>query len=509
VAVTLSEHAPPADPASAAPPPATRQRLAPQLPGDRVASWLWALVITAVALVMRLISLSFPSKKVFDEVYYAKDAQSLLDHLVEYNDKNTEGGFVVHPPLGKWCIALGQLVFGNDSFGWRVSAAIAGSVSVLILVRLARRMFGSTLLGCIAGLLLSLDGLHFVSSRVALLDIFLMVFVLAAFACLVIDRDVRRAGILRRLESGEAPERAVSLRRWDAVPWWRILAAVLAGCALSVKWSAVFYVLAFIALAFFWEAGAVRSAGVRQWVWHAFGREAGLAASFVAIALITYLACWTGWFLSDTGWDRHWAENNDGEVFLVPNALVNLWHYHLAVYDFHKNLTSSHPYQSTPYSWLFLGRPVAYYYEGGTGCGAPTCSSEIIALGNPALWWPFLPALGATAWQWIAKRDWRAGAILLTAATGIVPWMAFSGRTMFFFYALPALPFMVLATTLVLGMILGKPTAVLDRRVAGAILVGAYVLLVAMSFAFFYPIYTGEVITYAQWQSRMWLDTWI
>jgi dolichyl-phosphate-mannose--protein O-mannosyl transferase len=458
---------------------------------------------------MRLISLSFPSKKVFDEVYYAKDAQSLLDHLVEFNDKNTEGGFVVHPPLGKWCIAIGQLIFGNDSFGWRVSATVAGALSVLILVRVARRLFGSTLLGCIAGLLLSLDGLHFVSSRVALLDIFLMLFVLAAFACLVVDRDVRRTAILRALDAGVEPAQAVRRRGWTGVPWWRIAAAVLTGCALSVKWSAVFYLLAFVVLALRWEAGAVRSAGIRRWLADAALREIGLALGFVALAALTYLASWTGWFLTDQGWDRHWAENTGNEVAFLPNALVNLWHYHRAVLDFHEGLTATHPYKSTPFSWLFLGRPVAYYYEAGSGCGARTCSSEIIALGNPALWWAFLPALGATAWQWLARRDWRAGAILLTAAVGIVPWMAFPGRTMFFFYALPALPFMVLAVTLALGMILGKPDAVLDRRVAGGILVGAYVLLVGMSFAFFYPIYTGEVITYAQWQARMWFDTWV
>src|SRR5262249_40681395 len=51
----------------------------------------------------------------------------------------------------------------------------------------------STLLGCVAGLLLALDGLEFVMSRTALLDIFVMFWVLAAFAALVVDRDRTRA----------------------------------------------------------------------------------------------------------------------------------------------------------------------------------------------------------------------------------------------------------------------------------------------------------------------------
>ena len=59
--------------------------------------------------------------------------------------------------------------------------------------RVARRITRSTLLGCMAGLLLSLDGLEFVLSRTGILDIFLMFFVLAAFGALVVDRDVSRA----------------------------------------------------------------------------------------------------------------------------------------------------------------------------------------------------------------------------------------------------------------------------------------------------------------------------
>ena len=73
----------------------------------------------------------------------------------------------------------------SPEFGWRFSAAVAGILSVLLLVRIARRMFRSTVLGCAAGLLIALDGLHFVLSRTALLDIFLMMFVLAAFGALV------------------------------------------------------------------------------------------------------------------------------------------------------------------------------------------------------------------------------------------------------------------------------------------------------------------------------------
>jgi dolichyl-phosphate-mannose--protein O-mannosyl transferase len=50
----------------------------------------------------------------------------------------------------------------------------------------------------------------------------------------------------------------------------------------------------------------------------------------------------------------------------------------------------------------------------------------------------------------------------------------------------------------------------IDRRVFGAVLIGAYVLLVAACFAYFYPVYVGKMIPYDAWSARMWLGgRWI
>jgi dolichyl-phosphate-mannose-protein mannosyltransferase len=39
---------------------------------------------------------------------------------------------------------------------------------------------------------------------------------------------------------------------------------------------------------------------------------------------------------------------------------------------------------------------------------------------------------------------------------------------------------------------------------------GVYVVLVALCFAYFYPIFVGQLIPYTSWQSRMWLGSrWI
>jgi dolichyl-phosphate-mannose-protein mannosyltransferase len=487
---------------------ARRRRFASELPSDRVTSWVWALLVAALAGIVRFTNLAHPKGMIFDEVYYRKDAWSILHHGYELNAEGNGPGFVAHPPLGKWCIAVGQWLFGNTEFGWRFSAALVGTLAVLLLVRIGRRLFRSTLLGCIAGVLLALDGLAVVQSRVALLDVFLMFFVLAAFGCLLLDRDARRRQVLRDVEAGRVTAVRLPRRGRRDFPWWRIAAGVLLGCALGVKWSAAWYVIAFALLILAWEVGVRRSAGVR----HRFletQREFGWVAAVGLTALVTYLATWTGWFVTSGGWDRQWAEKSGTHYPLVPDALVSLLHYHSAVLNFHTHLSSHHTYQSSPWSWLVLGRPVAFAYSGGKGCGATQCSSETLALGTPTLWWSFIPVLLALLFFWIARRDWRAATILVGVAAGLVPWVAFPSRTMFFFYTLPALPFLVLAVTYVLGVILGQPTASRERRMTGAILVGAYVAVIAATFAYFYPVYTSELLTYSQWHARMWLATWV
>jgi dolichyl-phosphate-mannose--protein O-mannosyl transferase len=239
-------------------------------------------------------------------------------------------------------------------------------------------------------------------------------------------------------------------------------------------------------------------------------------AAFGGLAVLTYFATWTGWFVTSGGWLRNWTQTS-GDPYPVPQALVpylpkallNLLEYHSDVLAFHAGLDDPHKYQSGPWSWLVLGRPVAYAYSGNGDCGAASCSAETLALGTPTLWWSFIPALLVVLFYWIARRDWRAAAILVGTLAGIAPWLAFPQRTMFFFYALPALPFLVLAVTYVLGAILGPPTASRERRLAGAVIVVAYVVVVAATFAYFYPVYTSETLTYAQWRSRMWLQSWI
>jgi len=136
--------------------------------------WLITLVIAVIAGFTRFWALGFPNTKVFDEVYYSTEAQELLRY--GYED-NRDYMFIVHPPLGKWLIGLGELFFpqnaATDALGWRFAGGVIGVLTVIIMTRLARRMFRSDLFGAIAGLLLTMDGMSLVLARTAILDAYL------------------------------------------------------------------------------------------------------------------------------------------------------------------------------------------------------------------------------------------------------------------------------------------------------------------------------------------------
>ena len=501
-----------------------RTRILP--PTDGRGGWGATLLVGLVAGLLRVVRLEQPRGRIFDEIYYVCDAQNLLRFGVEVATEGGspeaqarcaptgEPGFVVHPPLGKWLIALGIRVLGTNELGWRIAAAVAGTLTVVVLVRVARRMTGSTVLACTAGLLLSLDGLHLVLSRTALLDVFLTAWVVGAFACLVADRDAVR----RRLAACDDDDLARGAPALGLRPW-RLAAGACLGAAVATKWSGLYAVAALVLLSFAWEVGARRTAGVPSPVRSVLRRSVPASlGTLVVLPAALYVLSWAGWFTSDEGYARSWADTNPaaGAAGLLPDPLRSWWQYHREIFGFHDGLRQTHAYQSHPAGWLLLARPVSFYYPqdigaGDLGCEVAACSREVLAIGTPAIWWGFLLALPFVLWLWVARRDWRAAAALVMVAAAIVPWVRedLDGRTMFLFYALPAVPFLCLALALVAGWGLGGADASPARRRTAALATGVYLALVVLNFAYLYPVLAARTIPYDAWYDRMWFSSWI
>ena len=417
------------------------------------------ILIAIGAFFLRVINLGTPKGFVFDEVYYVDGARDFLRYGVEVAGSKPE--FVVHPPIGKWCIALGIKIFGDSEFGWRIAAAIAGTLIILIAARLAHEIFYSPFLTAVTAALMAFDGLLLVHSRTALLDLFLTLFILTAAYF------------------------------WFRQQYW--YSGIFFGLALATKWSAIYFIALFALVTLF---RLLKVTALKESL-----RDLGIRVlQFAFLPLGIYLASWAGWLFSDRGWNRDYASN----------PLASLFYYHKQMLDFHTSLVEKHSYQANPWGWLIMKRPTSFFYESPQGCGSTSCSQEVLALGTPVLWWSATIALlfliGLWAWQFYQRSiDKKLTFILLGVIAGYLPWFFFQKRTTFSFYAIVFEPFLVLAIVYCAKLFIDK-----SKNPANAqVIILGFVAVVFLNFVFFLPIYLGEVITYAQWQMRMWFVSWI
>lgn len=415
--------------------------------------------ITLISLFLRLFHLGTPKGFVFDEVYYVDGARDYLAHGVEVTGQEPE--FVVHPPVGKWLIALGIKIFGDSEFGWRFMGAILGSVMVVLVALIAQRLFRNSFLTMAASALMAMDGLALVHSRTALLDIYLSFFILLATNLFLARRH-----------------------------WW---AGATLGLAVATKWSALYFLALFAIIA----------------LYRVFTRNTGrdlvkptlkTVMQYAIAPLLIYIGSWTGWFLSNRGWARDFSNN----------VVTSFLHYHSQMLGFHTGLVQKHAYQANPWSWLIMGRPTSFFYETPKNCGANHCSQEVLALGTPLLWWMATIAVAVVIGFWIRSIVLKSyeptlNIIVGGITAGYLPWFFFQKRTVFSFYSIVFEPFLILAILYCAYLAIMH----FENRRNLYLIFGLIGVAIFINFIYFLPLYTGDVITYDSWQARMWLPSWV
>jgi dolichyl-phosphate-mannose--protein O-mannosyl transferase len=339
---------------------------------------------------------------------------------------------------------------------------------------------------------------------------------------------------------------------------WLVAAGVSFGLACGTKWGAIWPLAGFGLLVWAWSAGARRSFGVRHSVLRSALADGVTAfAQLVLVAGLVYVASWGGWLVNAAEYERHlsstqytqytgegacheeedsfvatgldrsaqWPtalgedEARPGGVAGATRSLRSLWYHHRDIYTFHSVWLncSTHTYQSSPTGWPLLNRPVGvavtnHIQPGEDGCRAPTdshCIRQVLLLGNPLIWWAGSLALLVSLVLWLGGRDWRFGVAVVGAATTWLPWLAYADRPIFFFYAIGMLPFVVIALTLVIGRMVGTVSSPARPRSVGVVVAGAYVVLVLLAFAWFWPIWTNGLLTHSEWLGRIWFSRWI
>lgn len=444
------------------------------------------MALLCVAAALRLWDLGDPHRLYFDEKYYAQDAHQYLTRGVEEDRP-------AHPPMGKWVIAAGIEIFGYTPFGWRVGTAVAGSLTVLLAYLSGLRLFRRAAPAALAALLLALDGLAVTTSRIAMLDAVLGLFVVAAFWLVLVDRDARATG---------GPGEPVLRAFWGSRYRW--LAGVVLGLAVATKWSGLLAIGAAGLLVLATELHR-RHHRPRDAVLRGAAAAAGGALSLLALPAVVYLASYAGWF-------ANYAESAAGERACGPGTCVaspaerleTWWDVQVDLVRYHRELEATHPYRSDAWGWPVLQRPVLVYAESCTAeqqlegdCEVPPGTrARILLLGNPALWWPALLAYPVLLWRAAVRRDVTAATIAVPLLAMWAPWLA-SGKPGYLFYMVPVVPFMALAVVHVVRHT-SRP-----RQLGAALLV-----LSVLGFAFFAPIWLGLPVSPDALGIRYWLPSW-
>ncbi|WP_317450980.1 phospholipid carrier-dependent glycosyltransferase [Microbacterium thalassium] len=510
------------------------ERLARDDAAQRLYAWLGPAIVVALAAVLRLWNLAAAHDLMnqFDETYYVKDAWTLSQLGYEAawpadaNDRflagdvnifSTDPAFVIHPPLGKWIIALGMMVVGPENgWGWRLTTALLGTAAVLVLMLIAQRLTRSTTFAVVAGLLMAVDGLAISMSRVALLDTPLTFFVLLAFLFVLLDRERTMARIAltvaARYDGDEPPA-------WGPILWnrpWVLAAGVALGAASAVKWSGAWVLAGLGIYLVVTDALARRRAGVLFWPADALRQGVATFVLLVPVAVAVYLASWTGWLVTDGGYGRQAADANPatGVWAWVPLPLQSLWIDHVTMLNAASGITSGHTYASPAWQWPLLIRPTGMYYHhdgfGVDGCTAVNgCSAAIASIPNPLVWYAGVAAVLYLAYRFVVARDWRHGLVLSGIGVTYVPWLFFPERTIFQFYTVLVLPFLLLALTFALRDIAGPRHADAYRRHTGQRLVLVFLGVAVLLSAFWYPVVSAMPVPYDFWRLHNWLPTWV
>ncbi|ROQ38595.1 protein-O-mannosyltransferase-like protein [Frondihabitans sp. PhB188] len=501
----------------------------------RQRAWRWGgpFLVTLVAAFLRLWHLGHPDSLVFDETYYVKDAWTL--HNLGYEaswpgdvDAKFAAGqtdvflrsaeFIAHPPLGKWIISLGMAVTGPDNpAGWRLSTAVVGIIAVLLVTLITTHLLKSTVLGVLAGFFMAIDGQAIVLSRVSLLDNFVMFFALLAFGAILLDRHRTQ----RRLDAWVAKRDSQGRDlAWGPALWnrpWLVVAGLMLGAATGVKWNGAFFLAIFAVYTIAVDMAARRRIGVEFWGTGTIFRQGPVSfLLMVPIAAATYIASWTGWFATKGGYYRTWVEDGGdrwkGALAWVPDVVQNFWHYQAGIYAFNVGLSTPHPYQANPLLWLLMQRPTSMYYlglsAGQDGCASDRCGQAITGIANPLIWYAAVAACLYLCYRLVRYREWHVGAILIGAGAGFLPWLMYLDRTVFQFYTIAFEPYLIMGLAAALGVILGRRTDDIDRRLSGIRVVGIVVILSIVLSVFYYPMWTAIQENWSFISLHYWIPSW-
>jgi dolichyl-phosphate-mannose--protein O-mannosyl transferase len=430
--------------------------------------------------------LSPDNGQVFDEVYFPYDAYNDVKGIQKCKASMAAGFepgscpynyFDPEPPLAKLIIAGGEWSYGwyratfqgakgdyidlgLNTFGWRIAVCLVGTLCVPLMYLLAKRLWPNRLFAIAAAVFVCFDGMFFIQSRIGMIDIIPIFFILLSYYLFLVH-----------IQSRTKTASVASL----------FLLGIALGLGLASKWivlAAMGSILFFIALRGvygLYKDGRLAIPGGVDWQVYF---PLAVVALFVIPAGI-YVASWYPFFAR-------------GQF----HTLADMVKYNYDSYHYHATLVATHPYGSPWWSWPLLGRPVLYYAEyqdlGIDQFTGMPLIARISNLGNPWIWWTSLPCLATLPYFIVRHRSFPAAVILVGFLTQYLPWAPIT-RVLFMYEMIGGLIFMVLALAFVLAKIAeawpgwGRSLAVAHLGIAVA------------SFMYFYPVWAAVPLSTSAW----------
>jgi dolichyl-phosphate-mannose-protein mannosyltransferase len=434
---------------------------------------LGGLGIFAIALCIRLWQLDKIPYPVFDETFFPKYAEEYLEGAPIW-----EG----HPPLGKFFIMLGIVLFGHNEIGYRLASAIFGSLIPLLVIGITYRLTYKRNFALLSGVFLLSDGLFLVESRLGLINVFLVAFGLAS-----------QVFFLTGLEK-QGKSRTFLL----------CCAGLMLGASASVKWNGLgFGLLIFFLVVLVWaiakffpqnlsRLGLLSEITKLHW-WQ-------YLLCFLVMPLALYLVQWIPLFMLNSGGVAQ--ESGLGAIHAFWQSLIRV-HRHIAWWHSTSSVTTSdpahpsHPYCSTALSWAVSARPISYYFQSQDGY-----FSAIQALGNPILWWfSTLAIMIITASLLIPKfrQTTNIGItnyLLLGYFANYAPWLLVK-RCLFIYHYMSAAVFSFVALAWLVSQML-------EQKGTFRYLGYGIVAVVLLTQIFFMPIWLGIPILESDFYHRIW-----
>jgi len=384
----------------------------------------------------------------FDEIYHARTAYELLKGLPPYD--------LVHPPTGKWLIALGMALFGVNPFGWRIINLIFGSLILFLMSMLLNKIIkqpGSNL-GIFASILMATDFLHTSLSRTANLDTFSLFFVLMSVllgASYIDNLKYRKSALC-------------------------YLTFVFAGIAFSCKWNSLYTVIPVLIIVYVIK--------IKEVLMLEDKKKKHLI--ILKCSVVSLLAFGIPYYLSYLPIIIKYPYHKYPSALIYDFILLqnHIWKYH-------STLVATHPFSSEWYQWILSSKPLWAYFENTLPFNL---RSTIVYIGNPLIW-----GLGFVSVIYLfiikVKERLRSINVLIIVSCyffSIIPWILIS-RIKFIYHYYLALPW------LYLSIILAIQSFKVKNEFKVKLVFGASVLSL-VTYILYYPALTGLTV------STKWID---